>query len=391
MEEKFIWPLMENSIQEEEIQALLRFLASNQRFTKGEKSKEFEEKWSEWQGCKYSVFVNSGSSANLIMLDALKELYGWKNGDKIVVPAVTWSTNISPILQLGLEPVFVDINLENISFDLEKLEKVLRVEKDIVAVFVTHLLGFPAEVDKIKRLCKDSNIKLVEDCCEATGATKNNIKIGNFGECGSFSFYFGHHMTTIEGGMVCTNNRPLHNILLLKRSHGLARELSPEYFEIEKAKNPHIDPLFLFSTTGYNVRNHEIPAIIGLEQLKKLDNIIEKRNNNFNLYQKIIRNHSDKLFIHSSEGVSSFSLPFIFKEKQDLEKFKQLLKKEKIEFRPILGGNMLNQPFLENYKHYLENTPNATLVHKQGIYIGNNQFIKEENINRLDNLLNKLN
>ncbi len=388
--EKFNWPLMGNAIGKEEINAVTKFLLSESRLTKGENCSKFESLWSDWQGCKYSVFVNSGSSANLIMLDSLKELHGWKSGDKIIVPAITWSTNISPIIQLGLEPVFVDVNLKNISFDLEKLKEIINSSENIVAIFVTHLLGFPADIEKIKSLCEEKNIKLIEDCCEAIGAEYKGIKVGNFGESGSFSFYFGHHMTTIEGGMICTNNSKLHDLLLLKRSHGLARELPKEDFEREKLKNPLINDSFLFLTTGYNVRNHEIPAVIGIEQLKKLNNIIEQRNENFRLYQEVIRKYEDILYLFDSKGVSSFALPFIFKKISYLENFKKILQEEKIEFRPIVAGNLLQQPFLLKYKSYFEKTPTATLINNQGIYLGNSQFVTKENIQKLDYLLDKL-
>jgi dTDP-4-amino-4,6-dideoxygalactose transaminase/nucleoside-diphosphate-sugar epimerase len=388
--EDFNWPLMGNAIGQEEIQAILDFLKDSPKFTKGKKVSEFESLWSKWQNCKYSVFVNSGSSANLILIDALKELYNWKKCDKIIVPTITWVTNISPILQLGLEPVFVDINLKNFSFDLEKLESTINSSENVVAVFITHLLGFPAEMDKIKSICYNKNIKLIEDCCESHGAKFNGIKVGNFGEAGSFSFYFGHHITTIEGGMVCTNDEKLHNLLLLKRSHGLARELPKEYFDLEKLKYSLIEPSFLFLTTGYNVRNHEIPAVIGIEQLKKIDRIIEKRNANFKIYHEIIKKYKSLLYSFQEEGVSSFSFPIIFKEKSHLNYFKKLLNQEKIEFRPIVSGNLLEQPFLSKYKSSLSDTPNSSIVHNNGVYIGNHQFINIEEIHKLDLLLNKL-
>lgn len=387
--ENFSWPLMGNAIGQEELSAVIQFLSSDKRLTKGENCSKFENLWSKWQGCKYSVFVNSGSSANLIMLDALKELYGWKKGDKIIVPSITWSTNISPILQLGLEPVFVDVNLNNFSFNTEKLEEAINSSEGVVGIFITHLLGFPAPVNKIKSLCYMKNIRIIEDCCEAIGTQINNINVGNFGEAGSFSFYFGHHMTTIEGGMVSTNNQELYNLLLLKRSHGLARELPFEFYENEKQKNKNIHPSFLFLTTGYNFRNHEIPAIIGIEQLKKLDYIISKRNENFGIYQDILKKNQDLLYLFESEGVSSFSFPLVFKEPLHLDYFKKLLKQEKIEFRPIVAGNLLEQPFLSKYSSYLKDTPNATIINNQGIYLGNSQFVTQENLKKLDYLLKK--
>jgi len=388
--EEFYWPLMENAIGEEEINSLINFLKSTNKYTKGEKTREFEQKWSEWQGCKYSIFVNSGSSANLILIDALKELYGWRDKDKIIVPTITWATNVSPIIQNNLFPIFVDVSLKNLSLDIDCLRKEIEKQDNIVGIFITHLLGIPAEIEKIKELCIEKEIKIFEDCCEATGAIKNWKKVGNFGEGSTFSFYFGHHMTTIEGGMICTNNKELYNLLLLKRSHGLARELPEEEFEKIKNKYPEINNKFLFLTHGYNFRNTEIAAVIGLEQLRKLDGIIIKRNKNFEKYYKICEENSEILYLIENKGVSSFSLPFIFKDKKYLDSFKKLLEKEKIECRPIISGNLLKQPFLSEYSGFNDIFPNTDIIHYNGLYIGNNQFIEEDKLDKMKILLNEL-
>ena len=182
------WPLQKNAIDSDDLSALLDFLKSTNRYTQGEKVKEFEAAWSKWQGCKYSVFVNSGSSANLILIDCLKEYYGWTSKDKIIVPSVTWSTNINPVIQCDLHPLFVDINLSDLSFDIQKLEKVIKSNEHVRGIFVTHLLGLPASIFEIKELCNKYNLKIFEDCCEAHGAIHNNEKVGNFGEGGTFLF-----------------------------------------------------------------------------------------------------------------------------------------------------------------------------------------------------------
>ena len=390
MEKDLYWPLQENSIRKKEINALLDFLKSSDRFTQGSKVKEFEEKWSEWQGCKYSVFVNSGSSANLLLIDSLKELYNWRKGTKIIVPAITWSTNISPIMQNGLEPVFVDVGTDSLSFDINSLKEELNKHDNIAGIFITHLLGIPADIEEIKELCEKKDIKIFEDCCESHGAKINGEKVGNFGEGSTFSFFFGHHITSIEGGAICTNNKELYRLLLLKRSHGLARELPKEDFEKARKDYPGINPSFLFLTTGYNVRNHEMCAVIALEQLKGIDDIIIKRNNNFKRYHKLCEENSDILYLTKKEGVSSFSLPFIFKEKKDLEKFKELLKKERIESRPIISGNLLKQPFLKKYSKEESWFPTADMINDNGVYIGNNQFIGEEQLEKLKEIFKEL-
>jgi CDP-6-deoxy-D-xylo-4-hexulose-3-dehydrase len=194
------WPLQENILEKKDSEELVEFIRSTDRFTQFVKVREFEAAWSKWQGCKYSVYVNSGSSANLIMISLMKQRGGWKDGDEVIVPTVTWVTNISPIFQCGLKPVFVDVNLQDFSFDYDSLEA--KITPKTRAIFVTHLIGFPADIARIKKIIGDRKIEILEDCCESHGAMVGDTKIGNLGVCSSFSFYWGHHMTTVEGGMI---------------------------------------------------------------------------------------------------------------------------------------------------------------------------------------------
>ena len=199
------WPLQENVLKLTERKKLSNFVLKTNRFTQFEQVKEFENQYSKWQGCKYSVFVNSGSSANLLIIQAAKEIYKWKDNDEIIVPAVTWPTTVTPVIQSNLKPVFVDCNIHDFSFDYEQLKK--KITKKTKAIFVVHVIGFPANIALIKKIIKNKNIVLLEDTCESQGAKFKNIKVGNFGLASSFSFYWGHHLTTIEGGMICTNNK----------------------------------------------------------------------------------------------------------------------------------------------------------------------------------------
>ena len=285
---EYSWPLQEDVITEEDQKNLIEFINTTKRYTQFTKVKEFESAFSEWQECKYSVYVNSGSSANLLLIDVLKEKYGWDNESEIMVPAITWVTNISPIIQLGLKPVFLDVNISDFSFDYEKMKE--KITDKTKAIFITHLMGFPSNIRKIKEIIGSRDIKIIEDCCESHGAKLDGIKIGNHGLAGTFSFYWGHHITSIEGGIICTNDEDLYHRFLLKRSHGLARELPKELHESYKNKYPHIDFEFLFLTGGYNFRNTEFNAVLGLSQLKRLNQFIEIRNNNyrkfFELFQK---------------------------------------------------------------------------------------------------------
>tara|TARA_Y100000310_G_C20656144_1_gene802066 strand:+ start:46 stop:2181 length:2136 start_codon:yes stop_codon:yes gene_type:complete len=380
---EYSWPLQEDVITEEDQKNLIEFINTTKRYTQFTKVKEFERAFSEWQECKYSVYVNSGSSANLLLIDVLKEKYGWDNESEIMVPAITWVTNISPIIQLGLKPVFLDVNISDFSFDYEKIKE--KITDKTKAIFITHLMGFPSNIRKIREIIGGRDIKIIEDCCESHGAKLDGIKIGNHGLAGTFSFYWGHHITSIEGGIICTNDEDLYHRFLLKRSHGLARELPKELHESYKNKYPHIDFEFLFLTGGYNFRNTEFNAVLGLSQLKRLNQFIEIRNNNYRKFFEICQKYPSELIITDNPGISSFCLPFIFKNKDKMQLFKERLKKEGIQTRPIISGNLLRQPFLSEYSS--NEMKNAEYLHQHAFYVGNNQFVNDERLSKLGNII----
>lgn len=381
------WKLQENVLDDSDFEELIRFIKNTSCFTQSTKVREFETKFSEWQKCRYCVYVNSGSSANLLLINALKELNKWSISDEIIVPAVTWPTNIAPVIQNGLKPVFVDVNLKDLSFDYEKLREV--ITKNTRAVFITHLIGIPADIHRIRAIVGNRNILILEDCCEAQGATVNGKKVGNFGIGSTFSFYWGHHMTTVEGGMICTGEEELYKMLLLKRSHGLARELPFQYHSQLKKIYKNIDFNFLFLTDGFNVRNTELHAEIGLGQLKKVDNFIKIRNSNYARFIEFCSEYKEKLILLESDGISSFSLPFIFKERVEKEQFQKLIIENEIESRPLISGNLLLQPFLKDYYDPL-NFKNADFLHHNALYIGNNQFVNSERLGVLHSLMKKI-
>lgn len=386
MNNKIIWKLQENIIDHPQVDILINFIKTTERYTQFTEVKKFENAWSEWQGCKYSVFVNSGSSANLVILDLLKEVYKWQNGDEIIVPVVTWPTDISCVLQFGLKPVFVDINLQDLAFNYDDLER--KISPKTKAVFLTHLLGFPADVEKVKKIIGNRNIHLIEDCCESHGAIINGKKIGNFGICSSFSFYWGHHISTIEGGMICTDDEEIYKLAILKRSHGLARELPKKYHSFYKNRYRDIDFRFLFLTTGFNVRNTEFGAVLGLSQLKQLDRYIEIRNNNYRRFINILSSYRNFILIPYKDGLSSFVLPFFLKNKKDKETLQEYLTKKDIESRPVVAGNLLKQPFLKSFS-VQDKFPNANFIHTNGFYIGNNQFVDQKRLDYLKSVLDE--
>jgi CDP-6-deoxy-D-xylo-4-hexulose-3-dehydrase len=381
-----VWKLQENVISDSNLDLLVSFIRQTARFTQFVKVNEFEQAFAAWQGCKYSVFVNSGSSANLILISALKEIRRWQDGDEVLVPAVTWPTTVTPVMQLGLKPVFVDVNLADLSFDYEKLEHKITLQTR--GIFVAHLLGFPANVQRLKDIVGARHIVILEDCCESHGATLGGIKVGNMGLAGTFSFYWGHHMTTVEGGMLCTNDEELYKMFLLKRSHGLARELPPEYHPGLRARYPAIDFNFLFLTDGFNLRNTEFNAVLGLSQLRSLDRFIQIRNDNYARFLEMCSQYPDELITLESEGLSSFVLPFLFRNQEQKRSFQGLIRTAGIESRPLISGNLLLQPFLNKY-YIPSDYCNADFLHTNAFYIGNNQYVGNERLQRLGDLLHE--
>ncbi len=380
------WPLMKNAITLGDRLKLSYFLLTSDRYTNGPKVREFEQQWADWVGSKYALMVSSGSTANTLLLSAVKEKYKLKDGDKVLVPACTWVTNVSPVFQLGFTPIFCDVNLENYSFDLEHMAQIKKKHPDIKVIFVTHLLGFSAENEKYQEMFPDALI--LDDVCESHGC-KNEAGVtrGANSIAASFSFYFGHHMTTVEGGMVNTNDQELYELMRMKRSHGLARESG----NLKKYADqyPDIHPQFLFMTDGYNFRSSDINAVLGLCQLPRLDGYVDQRRKNFAKFVDIIAQHQDKFYpVTWQEGNSNFAFPFICRTPEITKRMKALFDAYGVEHRPIVGGNLLRQPFLKGYKF---GTPrknaNVDLLNDNGVYIGNSHFVTDSDMQWLEVLV----
>lgn len=378
------WPLMKESITFNDRLKMAFFTLTTKKFTNGEKVKKFEQEWNEWLGSKHSLFVSSGSTANFLLIASVKELYGLKDGDKVLLPACTWVTNIGPIIQLGLQPIFCDINLYNFSFDLDHARKIAK-NHEIKMVFVTHLLGLPGENEKLKEIFP--NAIILDDVCESHGCLdESGSKVGSNSIGATHSFYFGHHMSTIEGGMVSTNNSELYDLMRMKRSHGMARE-SLNFAQYAK-EHSDIDPQFLFITDGYNFRNHEIPAVLGSSQLKRLDASIEIRKENYKKFISILEKYPNIFHnLEYNENNSSFCFPFICKNKETRERLKSTFVFSDVEYRPVVSGNLLRHPFLSEFNIEPESNNNVELVHKNGLYIGNNQFINDQHMDFLSKIL----
>jgi len=382
------WPLMGETITFTDRLKMAHFALTAKKFTFGEKVEQFENEWSKWLGAKHSLYVSSGSTANFLLVAAVKELYGLKNGDKVLLPACTWMTNVAPIMQLGLEPVFCDVNLYNFSFDLNEARRLAEIH-DIKMVFITHLLGFSADNESLKNIFPRA--LFLDDVCESHGCTDllgNKRGADSLGA--SFSFYFGHHMSTVEGGMVSTNNTDLYDLMLMKRSHGMARA-STRFDDYAKAY-PDIDKKFLFVTDGYNFRNHEICAVLGLSQLKRLNKMIEIRKRNHELFTQIIDSCPTLFYnIKNPATNSSFCLPFICKSPEIMKAMKEVFDKHGIEYRPVVAGNLLTQPFLKDYKIDTKRTvTNADIINNQGVYVGNNHFVTKKDMVYLNQVVGEI-
>ena len=385
-------PLMLNNIKKEDLSSVIKFLKKNPHLTQSTKVKEFEKKWSNWLGVKYSIFVNSGSSANYLTMLILKILAG--KGGEVIVPTLTWISDIVSVINNGFKPVFTDINPRNLSMSEREILK--KISKKTKAVFLTHAQGFNGLSQKLLRILKKKKILLIEDVCESHGATFNNKKLGTFGKISNFSFYFAHHLSTIEGGMICTNDKKIYEIAKMLRSHGMVRESGNKKFERIKIKqHKDLSPKFIFLYPGFNMRNDEISAVIGINQLKSLDKNNKIRAENFKYFLKNL-----DPFLYQTDydlkGNSNYAFPLVLKTqsikiRDDLEK---LMKKHSIEFRRgnAGGGNQLRQPYLKNYnvKFNLKNFPNVEHVHFFGYYIGNFPSLKKSKIKKICSILNSL-
>lgn len=385
------WPLMENNIPREDLDVVIEFLKEEPILTQSKNVKTFEEEWSEWLGVKHSVFVNSGSSANLISLSVLKHTSGV---GEIIVPTLTWVSDIASVIQTGFTPVFVDINPRNLC--MNDNEVIRKINKNTRGVFITYAQGFNGLTEYLLNTLNKKRIALIEDVCESHGATFKGAKLGSIGLMSNFSFYFAHHISTVEGGMICTNDNNLYQLCRMFRSHGMVRESNDKEMKIKYMKeNPELHSDFIFAFPAYNMRNNEIGAVFGRNQLKRLDNNNQKRIKNFKLF---LNNLNPKRYRtdFDLEGSCNYALNLIIKNRdfKFCERVMKKLKEVGVEFRrgSAGGGNQLRQPYLKNlvaadeYKNY----PEVEHIHFFGFYIGNYPDLSEKKILSLCNTLNTI-
>lgn len=382
--------LIKDTIDDNDVAALRKWLElSGRRLTKGAETVEFEREWSEWLGVDRSIFVNSGSSANFLMFLALRDYLASKNALEhsltrrytVVVPAVSWITSVSPALLLNYDVIVCDCDKDDLGLDVKSFERIC-VEHNPDAVLVVHVLGHPNKMDEITKLCNEYDVVLLEDCCESHGAEYDCKKVGTFGIMSSFSYFFGHHMSTIEGGMVSTNSSQLAQLLLAYRSHGWLRDLDEENKQcvLDGWGISDFDALYTFVVPGMNLRSTDLQAYIGRLQMKKLDRSVNNRNTAYHKLADRIGRTSTWIQCSEDSKVSSFAFGVIAENKDEIVK---RLQAANVECRPLICGNIQNHPFWSYYGLKRWHTPNADKVHTQGFYIPCHQELTDAEIDTM--------
>jgi CDP-6-deoxy-D-xylo-4-hexulose-3-dehydrase len=378
--------LVSDTIDKNDINSLIKWLSQDNipRLTKGDLTVELENKWANKIGTKYSVFVNSGSSSILLTLAALKHTNRLKN-NKVVVPSLSWATDLSSPILLGLEPILCDCNLNDLSCDLDSLEEIFKTESPSTLILVS-VLGLVPDMDRITELCDKYNVLLLEDVCESMGSKYKDKYLGTFGLASFFSMYFGHHLSTIEGGFINTDDEDFYYTLLMMRSHGWARDLpTSKQNEYQSKYNVSaFDNLYNFYLPGMNLRSTDLQAYIGLRAIDKLDNFSKIRNSNFNYYINNIKNNELDIQTNPGDFVSNFAMPIVSKNKENI--LTNLIKNN-IECRPLIAGNLANKPFwYENFnKPWLKN---CELIDQYGFYIPNHQDLTENDLDKIIEIIN---
>ncbi len=370
---------------------LADFIKKANFFSMNTECTKFEQSFAKKQGRKFAVYVNSGSMANLVLIQSLLNLDIIKKNDKVGVSALTWATNIMPLIQLGLQPILIDCEISTLNISPQKLNLYLE-ENKLDALFITNVLGLSDDIAEIKKICNKKNIIFLEDNCESLGSKINNQLLGNFGFASTFSFFVGHHISTIEGGMICTDSEELYDMLVMVRAHGWDRNLSTEKQHKLRDKNNGDDfySKYLFYDLAYNARPTEINGFLGNIQINYWDEIVSTRESNYKIFLEQLKKNNDFIPTENSsmDIVSSFALPIICKTKSLCNHYKQIFD-QFAETRPIITGDMSRQPFFIKYINNSMHCKNAEFVHDNGFYIGNNPELTENEMLMILNGLTK--
>jgi CDP-6-deoxy-D-xylo-4-hexulose-3-dehydrase len=379
--------LVSDTIDKNDINHLIEWLSQDEipRLTKGDLTIQLEQKWANKMGTKYSVFVNSGSSSILLSLAAY--LYSKKiQNKKIVIPSLSWATDVSSPMLLGMEPIMCDCNLEDLSCDLTHLEEIFKTESPSSFILVSPL-GLVPDMDKIVNLCEKYNVTLFEDVCESMGSKYNGKYLGSFGYASFYSMYFGHHLSTIEGGFINTDDEDFYHLLLMMRSHGWDRDL-PTWKQKElreKYKCDDFSALYNFYLPGFNLRATDLQAFIGLRAIDKLDGYTKNRNKNFVTYLDNVKINQHNLRVDETNFISNFAFPIVNKNK---EKIVTELILNNIEVRPLIAGNMAAKP-MWTINHGHMSYPNCEIIDAYGFYLPNHQDLTTDEILTITKILNK--
>ena len=383
---------MRNNVTRQDLDAMIEHLKQDDPIlTNGPKCQEFEEAWSKWLGVKYSVFVNSGASANLLSMTMLKIKY--PQGGEVIVPPLTWISDVASVIQCGFTPVFVDVDMDTLGMNPDSI--IRAITPNTRAVFLSHIQGFNALTDDLISTLARNNIPLIEDVCESHGARHGEKLCGSIGWMSNFSFYYAHHMTTIEGGMICTKDEEVYNTLRMLRSHGMVRECGNEKMKLAyKIQHPQLNPDFIFAYPAYNMRNTDLGGILGLSQLPKLDENVKLRNRN---HERFLSKLNSKKFFTEFKmiGSSNYAFNLILNDKdQDfVNRIMTRMTEEGIEFRrgSAGGGNQTRQPYLKNFvpDNYHLNFPNTEHIHFYGFYIGNFPSMQLDEVDYITKTLNE--
>lgn len=379
--------LVSDTIDKADISSLIEWLSQDKipRLTKGDLTITLEQEWAKKIGTKYSIFVNSGSSSILLSLAALLQKKNLKN-KKIIIPGLSWATDVSSPMLLGMEPIMCDCNLSDLSCDLDHLEELFK-QHDPVAFILVSPLGLVPDMSRIIALCAQYDVLLFEDVCESMGSKYQGSYLGTFGFASFYSMYFGHHLSTIEGGFINTNDEDFYHLLLMMRSHGWDRDLPPnKQLELRSQYSINdFDSLYNFYVPGLNLRSTDLQAFIGLRAIKKLDNYCKRRRANFELYKNNIKSNLIDIEERNGDFVSNFAYPILSEHKKDIVSDLIL---NNIEVRPLIAGDMSQKPmWYEQYGH--TNLPNCRIVNQNGFYIPNHQDLETKDVLSICQIINK--
>lgn len=373
------YDLAVDTISDGEIDELKAWLGDFPRLTMADETRRFEQRWAEWLGVKYAVMCNSGSSANLLMYAAEDALNRQKR--RVAVPATGWVTSVAPALQLGFEPFMCESNLRTFGMDLDALETLIQRER-LTTVLLVHVLGVPVDMTRMMALARQYGLTVLEDCCASHGALHQGRKVGTFGRMSSFSFYYGHHMSTVEGGVVCTDDEQVYHTLLMLRSHGWLKDLPQDVadrYRLENGMDLSFRHPFLFVLPGYNVRPTDLQAHIGLRQLAKLDDTIARRVANHQIYQK--RLAGKLMFAEGVPGdtISSISFCAVARSTAERQRVVEALVRNKIDTRLFTAGNLGRHPFWAD-RFGAFRAPVADRLYECGFFLPNNQSLNAKDI-----------